>query len=140
MNDTRKMTNRQLAKFYLDKAAEEDQKKVEAFNKTAFTDSIMTAMGDYTVQEFREAGKIVAKSLENYLSKARDDIEAARNKKNAKSAKSAEAKTAPAAKPSGANSQVIPNMQMPNSANQQKPMSSQMTTPQGQNPINYTPM
>ncbi len=49
---------------------------------------------------------MVAKSLENYLSKARDDIELARNKKNAKSPKPANAKSTSAAEMSGANSTI----------------------------------
>ena len=137
MNETKNMRNRQLEKYYHDKAVEEDQKKIEAFNKTAFTETVMSEYGEYTIQEFKEAGKMVADAMGNYLSKARDDIEVARKKKNTKSAKPAETKSAPVQKQVTANQQVLPQTQVPI---QQKPISNQSNMPQRQSGINYTPM
>ncbi len=68
-----KMTNRELAAMYLARAAEEDQRKIDAFCKAAFTDKMMVDLGFFTVSEFREAGKIISEVLENTFKKIREN-------------------------------------------------------------------
>ena len=70
-----KMTNREIAAYYLSKAVEEDQKKIDAFCKTCFTEKMMNDLGSFTISEFKEAGKIVSSVLVRTLSKVHENCD-----------------------------------------------------------------
>ena len=81
MSERKKMTNRELAAMYLARVKDEDEKKINAFIKAAFTEAMLAKLGGFSAQEFKEAGKLVSKDLDRYLSDARKKLDASKSKK-----------------------------------------------------------